>query len=366
MWDRGPSPSACPPGYVTIANVFGKPEIPDETIVAAMGDAYGLAVSIEFLPLGRDSNAWVYRAATAGGEGYFLKVRRWPLNEAGIVVPPFLYDHGIDQALAAIPTATGSLWQRLGQFVLVVYPFVEGASGMDRRLTDNQWVEYGEFLRALHEIRLPADLERLLPRESYRPDYTDVLRRLLARGPDERHGDAAQVKLAAFWQSRRDEIALLLERAETLGVELASKSPELVLCHADIHRGNLLIDRQDRLRVVDWDGLVLAPRERDLMFIVEGVVVPPKVEPHEQALFFSGYGSTDLDWPALAYYRHVWAVQDIAEFAHQVFSRARADEPARARAAETFVGLFAPGDEVDSAHESYDRLGGGGLSSAEL
>lgn len=243
----------------------------------------------------------------------------------------------------------------------MVYPFVEGASGMDRRLTDRQWVEYGQFLRALHETRLPADLERMLPRESYRPDYTEVLRRLLARGPDERHGDAAQVKLAAVWRSRRDEIALLLERAETLGAQLASRSPELVLCHADIHRGNLLIDRQDRLRVVDWDGLVLAPRERDLMFIVEGIVIPPKVEPREQALFFGAYGDIEVDWPALAYYRHAWAVQDIAEFADQAFSTVGADEPARALAAATFVSLFEPGDEVDSAHESYARLGSGGL-----
>jgi len=273
---------------------------------------------------------------------------------------------GIDQAIAAIPTATGSLWQRIGEFVLLVYPFVEGGSGMNRRLTDNQWVEYGESLRALHEIRLPADLDRGSPRESYRPDYTDVLHRLLARDPVARQADAAQVELAAFWRSQREEIVLLLERAETLGAQLARKSPELVLCHADIHRGNLMIDQQDRLRVVDWGGLVLAPRERDLMFIVEGVVVPPKVEPREQPLFFSGYGSIDVDWLALAYYRHAWAVQDIADFADQAFRRAGPDEPARARAAATFVGLFAPGDEVDSAHESSAKLGGGGLSAEQM
>jgi spectinomycin phosphotransferase len=129
-----------------------------------------------------------------------------------------------------------------------------------------------------------------------------------------------------------------------------------VLCHADIHKANILIDEHERLRVVDWDSLALAPRERDLMFIVGGVVVPPRVESDVEARFFEGYGQVEVDAPALAYYRHAWAVQDIGEFADEVFIRAGTDEATRAGSAGAFRRLFSPGGVVDSAHDSYARL----------
>ena len=43
-----------------------------------------------------------------------------------------------------------------------------------------------------------------------------------------------------------------------------------VLCHSDIHGGNILIADTGELYVVDWDDPILAPKERDLMFIGGG------------------------------------------------------------------------------------------------
>jgi spectinomycin phosphotransferase len=45
-----------------------------------------------------------------------------------------------------------------------------------------------------------------------------------------------------------------------------------VLCHADLHTWNVLVDGDGRLWLVDWDEAILAPRERDLMFLVGGIV----------------------------------------------------------------------------------------------
>ena len=43
-------------------------------------------------------------------------------------------------------------------------------------------------------------------------------------------------------KARRDEIAHLVARADRLGSELGARAMELVLCHSDIHPGNLLIN----------------------------------------------------------------------------------------------------------------------------
>jgi Ser/Thr protein kinase RdoA (MazF antagonist) len=44
-----------------------------------------------------------------------------------------------------------------------------------------------------------------------------------------------------------------------------------VLCHADLHTWNVLVDSVGDLWIADWDEAVLAPRERDLMFVVGGI-----------------------------------------------------------------------------------------------
>lgn len=69
---------------------------------------------------------------------------------------------------------------------------------------------------------------------------------------------------ALVWPQR---VALLgvLERVQALGDAAGSQPRELVLCHGDLRGDNLLGDRAGRVWLVDWDGAVLAPRERDLV-----------------------------------------------------------------------------------------------------
>ena len=45
--------------------------------------------------------------------------------------------------------------------------------------------------------------------------------------------------------------------AEGLGRPLAQRAPALVLCHADVHTGNVLLDAGGQLWIVDWDETLL-------------------------------------------------------------------------------------------------------------
>jgi spectinomycin phosphotransferase len=112
-----------------------------------------------------------------------------------------------------------------------------------------------------------------------------------------------------------------------------------VLCHSDIHRGNLLLDVTGKLYVVDWDQPVYAPIERDLMFVSGGAEGFLGMTPHQRALFFEGYGPVDINQTALEYYRHEWMVQDIGSLGAQVFVDEVGDET-RADGAKWFRALF--------------------------
>jgi spectinomycin phosphotransferase len=72
-----------------------------------------------------------------------------------------------------------------------------------------------------------------------------------------------EAELAAVWAEHDDIITRL--------VTMTPAEPEgpRVGCHGDPHLGNVLI--ADRLYLIDWDDVLLAPREQDLMFMLGGM-----------------------------------------------------------------------------------------------
>jgi spectinomycin phosphotransferase len=99
------------------------------------------------------------------------------------------------------------------------------------------------------------------------------------------------------------------------------------------------------MHIVDWDETLLAPIERDLMFI-DGAAN------REKDLFYRGYGETEVDPLALAFYRYEWVVQEFGDYGERVFLTADTGEATKEDAVREFVALFAPGDVVEAAYRS--------------
>jgi hypothetical protein len=115
--------------------------------------------------------------------------------------------------------------------------------------------------------------------------------------------------------------------------------------------GNVLLDRDQQLWIVDWDETILALKERDLMFVVGGIG-RDLVSPHETTCFSQGYGDTTIDPHALVYYRYAWAVQDMAAYGERVFFSPNLGEETRRDALRGFMNMFEPGNIVAIAFES--------------
>ena len=70
--------------------------------------------------------------------------------------------------------------------------------------------------------------------------------------------------------------------------------------------------------LVDWDDVVLAPPERDFMFLRGGVSAALPVTAEQEAWFMQGYGPVELDPARLAYHQCARALEDLAGPAAQV------------------------------------------------
>jgi spectinomycin phosphotransferase len=328
-----------------------KPDVPDETLLACLRDHYGLRVArIAFLPLGNDVNTAVYRADADDATPYFLKLRSGAFDKTTVAIPRFLHDRGIAQIIAPIATTAGRLWTRVDAFAVIVSPFVAGRNGFDEPLSDRQWVDLGAALRSIHTAIVPPSLGARIPHERYAPHWRDLVRAFQSRVEETAFPEPVAAQFAAFLRAKRDEISYIVERAEALANALQIRSLEHVLCHADIHGGNVLIGADGALFIVDWDTLTFAPKERDLMFVGGGIGgVWNSAE--EDALFYRGYGATAVDPLALAYYRYERIVEDIAAFSEQLLltDEGGAD---RAQGLQFFRDQFLPNEVVAIAYRS--------------
>jgi spectinomycin phosphotransferase len=328
-------------------------KLTDAAIIAALRAHYAISITaLTFLPLGDDSGSAAYRVRTADGATYFLKVRIGAgFSLPSLVVPRYFHDRGVPHIVAPLPTNAGALWGGVNDFALSLYPFLDGRMGADGGLSGRHWRVLGATLRQVHSDPLTPELKQIIPREAFIPSRRSVMTDLEAAiagqaltGPQER-------ELAAFWCSRQDEIHRLVERADALGSHLRQVSAPLVVCHADLHTWNVLLDTAGQLWLVDWDETILALKERDLMFVVGGIG-SGLVSPRETACFLEGYGDAAIDPCALTYYRYAWAVQDMASYAERVFFMSDLGDETRHDAVHGFMRMFEPGNIVALAFES--------------
>ena len=228
---------------------------------------------------------------------------------------------------------------------MILYPFIDGQNGYEVTLSDRQWLEFGAALKGVHTAHIPPALASLIPHETYSPRWREMVKTFQAQIEETTFDDPTAAKLAAFMLDRRDEISHLVRRAGQLGLALQTRSIDFVLCHSDMHAGNLLIGADRTVYIVDWDNPTFAPKERDLA-LVGGC--PVWNNPRDTALFYQGYGPAEVDRMALAYYRYERIIQDMAAFCEQLFLTAEGGED-REQSYQYFTGQFLPDHEVEIA-----------------
>ncbi len=321
-----------------------------QQIIDSLKTNYGLnVISLILLPLGADINASVYKAQ-AKDKSYFLKLKHGHQHEFSVVLARFLYDSGISQVIPPVNTLQGQPILLISDCTLIVYPFIEGQDGFSRNLTEEQWITLGKAMRQVHETNIPLSIQNQIRREGYAPKWREAVRLLYPYVKDEHYGDEVALKLLKFMKENLALIHRLVDTAEQLSQKIKEHSPKFVLCHSDIHGGNVLIDNKNTLYIVDWDEPIMAPIERDLMFIGGGVANVWN-NPHEEALFYQGYGKTEINPTILAYYRHERIVQDIAEYGQALLLSTVGGE-GREIMYQHFIDMFEPNGVVDIAFKS--------------
>lgn len=326
-----------------------QPHIPEKLLLACLRESYNLnPVTLEFLPRGHDYSAGVYRVVGGQGSAFLLKVASRPLYEPACLVPALLWEQGITSVVVPIPTENGALWAKLADWTVIVYPFIVGDTSLTG-MTDEQWKEVGMIFRRIHQAQLPPAGFFSPRKETFDPaGYSWLVREFESQLQHARDsGSASSRALRASWVSHQRTIHEAIDILEKLAAELKAQTLPYVICHADLHPANLIRDASGQVFVIDWDEVMLAPQERDFIFIREP----------EADAFWDGYGEREIDWPALTYYLWERVVQDAIAYAHDVCFRDDLGEESKADLARKFhETLSREGGNISAAYQASAHL----------
>lgn len=325
------------------------PGIGEERLQACLQDQYNLVpVVLEFLPLGHDYDAGVYHVVSGQGSAYLLKATSRSLYKPGCLVPAYLRDQRITSIVAPVPTRSGALWTQLGEWTVILYLWISGECSLTG-MTSAQWKEVGSIFRRIHQVRLPPSGFESLRKERFDPaEYVRWIGTFEAQHlQDQSRASASQRALRSSWKAHQSTIHTAVTRLQKLAELLQSRAFPYVVCHADLHARNLIRDPSGHVFVIDWDEVMLAPKERDFIFIRQ---------PHAEA-FFQGYADAEIDWSLLSYYLWERVVQDVIYDAQHVCFREDWTEETREQVAQMFHESLGPGgNNLRAAFEAHAHL----------
>ena len=331
-------------------------DIDHALIQHCLSEAYGPSKApLRLTALHADASSAAFRIDADDGAAYFLELHRKGFDPSVLAMLAFLHhEQGIEAVMAPLLTTNGELSVRSGDFDCVLYPFFEGANAFARALSDAQWTAFGAVMGAVHRSTVHEALSASLPKERYAHHWREGVRRYQRRFINGLTGDDVVKRFFAFWEEHAEDIDTVVYRSEQLASILLERPPQRVPCHADLHAGNVLAGDDGQMRIVGWRTLMLAPKERDLMFIGGGVGHVWN-RPEEAARFHEGYGQAEIDAVALAYYRYERIAKNILETCDLMFDAAASLED-REEALRRMRNGFEPNDVVAIAHQSYDAV----------
>ncbi len=322
------------------------PAIDRSALASALTRGWGVdPTTFTFVP-GYDDGAATYRVDAPGGP-HFAKIHLHRRPDPALELPAFLAEAGVPGILAAMRSRASALWEPFGDDgAIVLYPFVDGRDAVSATMTAGQWRTFGSTLRAVHDLPIPRSLSDRLRVDDFDLPAAPAVGRALERARRSMPDASPAHRLAALLRARSREIEAMLTRAATLGATLRGRTRVRVLCHGDIHAANILVIADRGIVLADWDEALIAPRERDLLFVV-GSRIARTVQPHEERWFFEGYGPVDIDREALVFYRYERVLEDLAAIGVSVFE-SHVSDVSRGMEVDLAVSFFEPGGIIET------------------
>lgn len=209
-----------------------------------------------------------------------------------------------DWMIVPLPTKEGDYKAENMDGIFMLFPMLHGTTIGSADLNTEQIDQLAVIVAQLHSCASQWPVEAKTIEEDYALPFLSSFSTIVKM--KEKPAELRDI-LDPFAEVFHKGIHML----QKLSVHLQADQPQHVLCHTDIHGWNLMWT--DRLILIDWEGLRLAPAEADLFAFSEGFIyedIRSDWMPRYQQIR-KDYKIND---DAMAFYRIRRRMEDIAEF----------------------------------------------------
>ena len=295
-----------------VDNTFDKTELLEHLKVA-----YALPLqSITFFPEGEDSYGYIVCAET--GERYFAKASTSVPDICLQVASLLRCQCNISGVVAPLETQDGMLSISWQNFNVSLFPFIEGKSRWDlwkigEDFTDAELRQTGALLTTIHDATDSVNLDCLPVAKYDLPLRNELYGVLEAAKKGTLLKNKYQKQLLEALTAHRSAILQTLNRYDGLGHSAMALQTPFVITHGDPTPGNLIIDAENRLHIIDWDGVCLGPVEKDLV-----AFTGERFDVVLESYLVDKQNGTALHADIFGFYIYDWTLNEIRDYGTKI------------------------------------------------
>lgn len=332
--------------YVRLGYMF-------EDIVEKINHRFNLTVNeIETISWGADFSCQKYLLRAHAGQSYFMKqCKTNKFNELQFL--EYLNEKIGESIIAPIKCINGDPHYFDGDLYYSIFPYIDGKNGFEQELSSNDLKNVGRILKRVHRID-----KKKIKKEFGIPSHKiafQLVQKLNDINNDNTINpfDELSDKLLVFLNTHHSEIVELIDISRSLAEMVVDNEEEYVLCHSDVHAGNILKSK-DEIFLIDWDQPVFANKELDLLFFGGGIAGKINSEEDENA-FLAGYGETEIDYRLIVLFQIFRIFEDIYIY-HNLILNGKQTADERYMSFNYLKENFAPGNTIDCTYRFLERI----------
>lgn len=166
-----------------------------------------------------------------------------------------------NRIICPILTKSGEYKCEDDRFVYLLFPYIQGYTLGKKPMSNQQVKEIAEILAELHNYGAEIPIDTCAITEDFTVPFCRELKEILSSLSQEEANETE-----AILNQFNDTLLSNIEKIEILSEKLSKEALPFVLCHTDVHGWNLM--QSDRLILIDWEGMKLAPPEADLFAFI--------------------------------------------------------------------------------------------------
>ncbi len=284
---------------------------------------YGITVKkLKYVPVGEVAHSYVLY--TEKDTKYFLKIyfpSRLVETSAGKlevshrIAYQLYHKEKIEQITYPIKSISGEYKSIFEDLELVIWSFIEGKMATEKERKSKKFLQdlallLGEIHNSTENLQIES-VSRFNFDLKFRKDLLISIKEATGCATSK---DKNYNKLQKLITQYMNTILESLVYIEELSLSLKERDDiGLVLCHSDPIIHNIIIDKENKLHLVDWDGAILAPFEQDIWFYLFDEHYKIFIEKYQQ---ISKVDEIDEDIVVFLFYERTLA--DLTDWVHRI------------------------------------------------